>query len=206
MVAGLRNVHTELAQYVGDGLGLADLPEPTAPAREPRTDLPPSPALSIVRNGPESFAGRKVGVLITDGADAATLTAVRSAVEREQAVLEFVAPAIGSVSASDGSVIAVGKQLNGTPSVLYDAVVLAVSLDGARLLAGSPAARDFVSDAYAHAKFIAFTSDSLTLLAAGGVGEELDDGCTEISAETAGDFITQCRQLRYWPREEAMTR
>ena len=37
----------------------------------PVTDLPPSPALSILANGPDSFEGRKVGVLVTDGADAA---------------------------------------------------------------------------------------------------------------------------------------
>ena len=43
---------------------------PSAPARAPITDLPPSPALSIVDNGPANFAGRKFGVLITDGTDA----------------------------------------------------------------------------------------------------------------------------------------
>ena len=43
---------------------------PRLPARAPITDLPPSPALSIVENGPASFAGRKFGVLITDGTDA----------------------------------------------------------------------------------------------------------------------------------------
>ena len=33
-------------------------------------DLKPSPKLSIVKNGPKSFAGRKVGALVTDGVDA----------------------------------------------------------------------------------------------------------------------------------------
>ena len=47
-----------------------------SPARPPITDLPPSPALSIVANGPESFAGRKLGVLVTDGSDAAMLDAL----------------------------------------------------------------------------------------------------------------------------------
>src|SRR4051794_2828539 len=52
MVAGLRNVDEDLARQVADGLGLADLPEATPAAREPIADLEPSPALSILRNGP----------------------------------------------------------------------------------------------------------------------------------------------------------
>ena len=55
---------------------------PSAPARAPITDLPPSPALSIVGNGPANFAGRKFGVLITDGTDAALLDALRKAAGR----------------------------------------------------------------------------------------------------------------------------
>ena len=39
------------------------------PGRRVRT-CKPSPALSILKNGPKSFAGRKVGALVTDGVDA----------------------------------------------------------------------------------------------------------------------------------------
>jgi catalase len=63
MVAGLRNVDTELAMTVAQGLGLRDLPAAAQPAREPRSDLPASPALSILAQGPGSFAGRRIGVL-----------------------------------------------------------------------------------------------------------------------------------------------
>jgi catalase len=77
MVAGLRNVDDDLARPVADGLGLTELPDPLPAGREPVRDLPPSPALSILANGPASFAGRKVGVLATDGADAGLLKALR---------------------------------------------------------------------------------------------------------------------------------
>src|SRR5436305_3001094 len=62
MVAGLRNAHEDLAGAVAQGLGI-ELPEASAPARTPIEDLAPSPALSILKNGPDSFAGRKIGVL-----------------------------------------------------------------------------------------------------------------------------------------------
>ena len=79
MVAGLRNVGDDLAGAVAEGLGLPGLPDPLPAAREPVRDLSASPALSILVNGPDSFAGRKIGILVTDGVDAAKLEEVKSA-------------------------------------------------------------------------------------------------------------------------------
>jgi Catalase-related immune-responsive/Catalase len=61
MVAGLRNVEEDLARSVGADLGLAELPDQLPPAREPVRDLAPSPALSMLANGPGSFAGGRAG-------------------------------------------------------------------------------------------------------------------------------------------------
>ena len=46
--------------------------------------------------------------------------------------------------------------IDGGPSVLFDAVALILSEEGAERLTGEAAARDFVADAFAHCKFIAF--------------------------------------------------
>jgi catalase len=69
MVANLRNVDENFAMRVANGLGLDELPDASTPVREPIIDLPPSDALSIQKNGPASFAGRKVGALVTNGSD-----------------------------------------------------------------------------------------------------------------------------------------
>ena len=45
-------------------------------AVQPRTDLRPSDRLSILKNGPQSFQGCKLGVLVTDGVDARLLSGV----------------------------------------------------------------------------------------------------------------------------------
>ena len=58
-----------MAETVADKLGMKELPKPADAAVAPRDDLEPSPALSIIENGPDSFAGRKVGVLVSAGAD-----------------------------------------------------------------------------------------------------------------------------------------
>jgi catalase len=203
MVAGLRNVGDELASAVAEGLGLPELPEALPPAREPVRDLSASPALSILANGPDSFAGRKIGILVTTGADAGKLAELRSAAEQEQVNVELVAPAVGGVEISDGSRIPAGQKIDGGPSVLYDAVVVLASEAGARDLIMLPAARDFVSDAYAHCKFIGYAGDPTPLFVAAGVGGLMDDGFVSLDEQPATDFIARCAELRYWPRAMA---
>jgi catalase len=204
MVAGLRNVDEDLARTVAGGLGLDELPEKAPAAREVIEDLPPSPALSILRNGPQSFAGRKVGVLVTDGADAAVIGDLRAAAEQEEVSVEFVAPVIGGVTASDGARIAAGQQLAGGPSVLYDAVVVLPSAEGAAKLAADPAARDFVADACAHSKFIGYGAAAEQLFQATGISQLMDDGFIRLGDGKSGaDFLATCRQLRFWARQAA---
>jgi catalase len=204
MVAGLRNVDQSLARSVADALGLDDLPDAAPAARAVTGDLAVSPALSILRNGPQNFAGRKIGVLVTEGADVGLVADLRSAAEQEQASLEFVAPAIGGVAASDGSWISADQKIDGGPSVLYDAVVVLCSADGAAELAGSAAARDFVTDAYAHYKFIGHSADAEPLFAAAGLSQLRDDGFIQLGdGRKATDFVTACRELRFWDRTSA---
>ena len=205
MVAGLRNVDEDLARQVGDGLGLTELPEKVEPARPPRTDLQPSPALSIHPNGPLSFGGRKIGVLLTDGFDPGVLSGLRTAAESESVTVEVIAPRIGGATASDGSLVSADQKLDGAPSVLYDAVVIAASEQGAADLIGSPAARDFVSDAYAHGKFIGYTAPTMALFSAYGLEDRLDDGFIEFgtNGSAAKDFLARCRQIRFWARLQA---
>jgi catalase len=205
MVAGLRNVHDDLAQRVADGLGLSQLPDALPAAREPVTDLGPSSALSIVQNGPEGFAGRKIGVLVTDGVDAGLVSAVTTVAEQHQVNVEFVAPTVGGVTCSDGSALTADQRLDGGPSVLYDAVVLAVSPDGVEQLLTAPAARDFVSDAFAHCKFVGYSAPARALLDAVGLGDKIDSGFQELAGESdINGFLTSCAALRYWPRQAAL--
>ncbi len=203
MVGNLRNVDEDLARQVADGLGLPHLPDRAEPARVPVEDLPESPALSIVRNGPDSFAGRKVGALVTDGADAGVIDKLRAALDQEGAMLEFVAPAVGGVRTSVGDHLAADDKVDGGPSVLYDAVVVLASGDGAAALAREPAAKDFVTDAFTHAKFIGYVDTAMPLLQAAGVADDMDAGFVRLDADgDASTFVETCRQLRYWQREE----
>ena len=55
----------------------------------PRDDLPVSPPLSILGRGPASFAGRKLGVLVTSGADAEALAALREQARQHRVTLLY---------------------------------------------------------------------------------------------------------------------
>ena len=203
MVAGLRNVHEDLAREVAGGLGIDPLPERLPPAQEPVTDLPPSPVLSILRNGPSSFAGRKIGVLVTDGAPAALVGDLRAAGEGEHVIVEFVAPTVTGLRTDDGGELVASQTIDGGPSVLYDAVVVAPSVDGARLLAQHPAARDFVTDAFAHCKVIGYVPEATALFEAAGVSTLMDDGFVDLAQGGASRLLERCRAVRFWSREAA---
>ncbi|QIA24516.1 catalase [Mesorhizobium sp. AA22] len=205
MVSHLLNADEALAATVADKLGIRKMPNPANAAVPPRDDLEPSPALSIIKNGPESFRGRKVGVLVSDGVDAAMFEQLRSAVETEGAVMEVVAAKVGGVSAADGTQIEAKHMIDGGPSVLFDAVVLMLSEPGAELLAKEAAAKDFVSDAFAHCKFIGFTPQAEPLLARAGVEADADEGLIRLESEEAAEkFVQACRKLRLWAREAAV--
>ena len=93
-------------------------------------DLEPSPALSIVGKAKSVLKGRKIGALVTDGADGDRLQALRDALEREGAELAIVAPKIGGVRLKSGKHLATDMALSGAPSVFFDAVAIFASVDG----------------------------------------------------------------------------
>ena len=93
------------------------------------------------------------------------------------------------------------EKLEGGPSVLFDAVAILPSAEGAARLATLPAARDFVADAFAHRKFIAYVEAALPLLEKAGVAESLDDGFVPLkAAQDCEGFVARCRKLRFWDR------
>lgn len=203
MVAHLRNIDERLATVVATGLGLSALPDPAPAASPPLTDLPPSDALSIIKRSPGSFAGRKLGILVSDGASATLVKALTKAVEALPAVYEIIAPKIAGAVLDDGTIVEAKQKIDGGPSVLYDAVVLALSTEGAAMLAKDKTAKDFVSDAFAHCKFIGYTSEAELLLNKAGIApEDFDDGMVLLDgAKDVTAFLALCGELRHWARE-----
>jgi catalase len=202
MVSHLLNVDSQLAKQVADGLGLKPMPKSAEAAKPTLTDLQPSPALSMLLNPLASFEGRKVGAMITEGVSSDLVAALKQTLDKAGAALEFIAPTIAGVKTSDGSWLAANQAIKGGPSVLYDAVALLISGPSSGQLADEPAARDFIADAYAHSKFIAYTEAAKPFLTKVVGADKLDDGCIEIKGvKEIAKFVDNCRKLRFWERE-----
>jgi len=205
VIANLLNVDADLAQGVAGGLGMSELPAASEPAANP-IDLPESPALSIVGNPPESFAGRRLGVLVSDGADAKTLRMLDKAAKAEGMSMDLVASTRLGITDSAGDSLEIAEKIDGGPSVLFDAIAIIVTPDGAAALAAMPPAQDFVSDAHAHAKFIAHDEHAAALFEAAGL--DVDDetvGYAQLDGtrKNADAFIESCRSVRAWSRSTA---
>lgn len=202
MVSHLENIDKTLAANVASGLGLKTIPPAAKAARPTKMDLPPSAKLSILQNGPTSFKGRKLGIFVSDGVDAKLLAALRTAASKEGTEVAIIAPTIGGVDASDGSHVNADFKINGGPSVLFDAVAILLSPAGAQKLVTESTAKDFVSDAYAHLKYIAYNDAASVLLDKANVPLS-EDGVVQVKTEADSDsFITACRKLRIWTRQD----
>ncbi|MGE0684291.1 MAG: catalase [Candidatus Binatia bacterium] len=202
IVSHLLNIDQDLASLVADGLGFKEMPTPADAAKPTQENLKESPALSILLNNPNSFKGRKVGALVSDGVDSKILKSLKDALKKEGATLEIIAPKVGGVEASDGSWLEAAQKLDGAPSVLYDAVALLLSEDGAKALAQEAAVRDFVADAFSHLKFIGYAEAAVPLFAKAGLPAHPDEGFILLTSKNeCSGFVEGCRQLRYWARE-----
>ena len=202
MVSHLINIHEDLAGMVVKGLGLKAIPMAAAAAMPTRKDLPASPALSIIKNGPDKFEGRKLGIVLTEGADAAKFEALKAAMKDQGGACEVITPEVGGVTLSDGRAVAGDQMLKGGPSVLYDAVALVFGAKSGEEISKKPEARDFVADAFAHCKFIGFSPEALPLLDIAGIARTIDEGMIQLSnTANVSKFVSLLGQLRLWKRE-----
>jgi catalase len=203
IVSHLLNIDETLANMVGTGLGLKAMPKAADAAMPTRQDLDASAKLSIVNNGPQRFEGRKLGILVTDGTDAAVLRALKTALGKAGASFEIIAPKVGGAKASDGSWIEADQMIDGGPSVLYDAIALLPAEDAMNDLLRESTARDFVADAFAHCKFIGHVKAAAPLFGKAGIAEaDFDEGVIALnSSKDVTGFVGKLGQLRVWDRE-----
>lgn len=206
MLGHLRNIHPDLEKRVAKALGMEGEAENIEPSAKPRDDLKPSPALSIVAKLPQTIAGRKIGVLLTDGADDQLLDALRTAAAAEGARVEIVAPSIGGVTTKEGKRVAADHALTGAPSVLFDSVVVAPSESGVQALVGEAAAVNWVRDAFAHLKVIGHVAAAKPLFDKASVSMTADAGMVSVDGSGASDqYIAAARKHRIWDREPSVS-
>ena len=173
---------------VADGLGLATLPEPLdAGTRRRSRTSPPSPALSILANAAGLVRrpqGRRAGHRrhrrraprraarrrsTAEGAHARDRRPEDRRLHR-RATARSSRPTRRSTAGRRCSTTR-WSSCAGSPAT--------------GPLRDDAAAADFVTDAFAHCKFIGYVDDALPLLAAAGIGDRLDDGFVALDEDDA---------------------
>ena len=198
MVGHLRHIEQDLAQRVAAGLGFAKLPD--APkAAAPVREMELSPALQLIGKMKDTLEGRCIGILIAQGSDGASIQRMTQAATAAGACVKIVAPNVGGTKLADGTLLAADGQLAGTPSVLFDAIVIILSDTGAKALSMEAAAIDFVRDAYAHLKAIAVDNGGRALLKTAQLGQ--DPGI--VNCQDMDAFMAAAK-TRQWDREKSV--
>jgi catalase len=199
MLGHLNIIDEKLASLVADGLGMTGEATKIAPAVIP-IDLKPSPALRMYGKYPPTLKGRKVGVLLGPGFDAKLKKSVVAAIEKEGARAAIIAPKVGGVEDSTGTKSAADMALGGSPSVLFDAVVVLAGPAGDKALANNPDAVDFLMDASRYLKAIAHAG--MPELAAKTQLAGLP-GVVELKGpKDTGTFIDFARNGKVWDRDK----
>ncbi len=198
MVAHFLHISQDLANRVAKGLGLDEMPAaPKAAAKV--QEMPPSPALQVIGKMKDTLQGRSIGILIADGSDVAVINNIKNAVIKAGASVKVVGPKIGGAKLSDGSIHPIDGQLAGTPSVLFDAIAIVLSGEGAKMLSAEAAAIDFIRDAYGHLKAIAIDNGGQILLDKANVA--VDKGV--VNASDTETFISAAK-TRQFDREKSV--
>ncbi len=199
MLGHLDVIDENLGAAVADGLGMAGEAIKATPAALP-IDLDASPALRLYGKYKPTLNGRKIGVLLAAGFDAKLKKAVVAAIEKEGAKAAIIALKVGGVEDAVHAKHPADIALSGSPSVLFDAVVVLSGPDGDKALAANPDAIGFLTDACRHLKAIAFAGvPELTartrVSGAPGVSELK-------SSRDIAAFIELARGGRVWARPE----
>jgi catalase len=206
MLSQLVNVDAGLALRVSRGLGLDAAPAAAPAAAPTKKNVKPSAALSLIAKRKETLEGRQIGCLVGDGTDPTLVAALRQAVEAAKAKLVVIAPTISGVAVGRGKTLKADQALNGAPSVLFDAVILALDESAARELVKESSAVDFVRDAFGHLKVIGYTLGASALLAKAGIDDvAAKRGLVAVNvAQGAATFVAQAKLGKVWEREPSV--
>jgi len=221
MVTVLNEIDGSLAERVATGLGIsvskpAKRLNQSVPANGNPGDFQPrelgdsearSPQLSIVlstRN--DTIRSRKVAILAADGCNDEDMNSVMASLAAAGAQAKVVGPRLGYLRSRDGNDVKVHCSLLTASSVLFDAVFIVGGADNSRALLQDPAAREFIEEAYKHAKAIGAAGAGVALLRSPRI---LDDDEAIVHTENRAEevieeFIAAVGKHRNWAREKML--
>ncbi len=199
MVDNLAQVDLRLATRVAASLGI-NAPDPKAAAgrlgfRDYRitNKVDEDPSLRMVGRPGGSVKTRKVAIMVADGVDYPSVKRIQQDLAEAGAVCKIVGPQLGTVSTASGRHLAVDQTFTNSPSVMFDAVLIAGGAASTALLCGIGDAVHFVLEAYKHCKAICAVNEGVELLGTLGFTHGKNPDMTEVP--TAGVIIADTRKV-----------
>ena len=208
MIASLRNVDEDLAAQVAEGLGM-DLPDPLPRVGPPATpEVTSSSALSLTAlPGERGVRTRHIAILVANGVEGASLSAIHVALTDAGAVPRFVGPRLGTFTTASGDTIEADASMENSPPVLFDALILPDGDAGVKALAANGHTVEFVMNQYRHCKTILAFGAGRNLLEKAGIdpaSSRSDKGLLVAQAADQGvpkRFIAAVAKHRHPERE-----
>jgi catalase len=188
MVERLGYIDADLAARVATFLGVDP---PTATVE--RTNVDPSPALSILQDVAFPPDGRVVHVLVADGCDLSRVRGLKDELTALGVTAHVIGERKGKVVGSDRGELLVDRSFHTANSAEADAVVIA----GPPSLAESPIALTYVQSAIRHFKAIAIWEDGVEILDAAGIDVEQEgvvvagSGASALDPAVVAELSTQ---------------
>ncbi|WP_078379256.1 catalase [Sutcliffiella halmapala] len=162
VVEMFNNVDGQLAKEIAKGIGVA--PPSAAPSSTETKSTAASPALSQ-QNTVMGARTRKVAILAYDGFALDEVQQVQSALNAGGLHTDVISKNLGNITSADGQELEVNKNYATTSAIMYDAVYVAGGAQSISNLMKHKEAKDFINDAFAHAKTIGATNEGVDLLA-----------------------------------------
>jgi catalase len=198
MLGHLEIIDADLGQTVASNLGAEGKAEKIRPAKAP-IDLEVSPALSILRKSRRTLAGRRVGILVGAGFNSGLVRSLTKSITAAGATAVLIASKIQGEADASGKLLPADMALRASPSVLFDAVIVAAGSDGDEQLASDPNAQAFLMDAVRHCKSVGFAG--IPMLAE-KANLSPQPGVINLSGNNeAKEFISAAETGRFWERE-----
>ena len=155
-----------------------------------------------------TIKSRKIGFIIANGADAAAISDLKTALEGQGAKVEIIAPSLAPVKATDGSALIPEHSLSSTLSVCFDALYIASGKDSTvelMLPENKNLVLEFINEAYKHCKAIYFGTDTEAIYNSSNVGMKVHEDPAIITWEDKANaedkFIDAIANHRVWELE-----
>lgn len=202
----LTHVDHDLAKAVAANLGIALSAEQLSrKLPKPVNGLEKDPALSLYAQGKQVVKSRRVALLVADGVSGKSVEDVCKALKSEGVHPQILAPHMGVVVSEEGKEIMVDGAIDGTPSVLVDAVIFPDGEQSLKMLEKNGAAKYCLRQAYKHLKPLGLVGEAKRMLKAAGLSEDSQDAGLVLESDAQKlmkPFIEAMKQHRIWARED----